>query len=256
MNRLNYLWRLSATALSFGLFGVGGVLIGLLLVPLSMLLPLRDREGFGKTVIHHTFNLFSHIMCWLGVMTYSGTKIERLRQAGQLIVANHPTLIDVVFLIAKVKRADCIVKGDLLKNPFMRGAIKFAGYIVNDDPGRVVELASASLKRGNSLVIFPEGTRSSPDQPLKLMRGAANIAIRAGYNLTPVVIICRPLTLGRGDRWYHIPTKRIDYSVRVGNQIYVDPFIRHDRAIAARRLTQYLEIYLQKESGWDEWTSD
>jgi len=62
------------------------------------------------------------------------SRLEKLNRPGQLIIANHPTLVDIVFLISRVKQANCIVKQKLWHNPFMRGPILNAGYISNGDP--------------------------------------------------------------------------------------------------------------------------
>ncbi|WP_245395071.1 hypothetical protein [methane-oxidizing endosymbiont of Gigantopelta aegis] len=42
---------------------------------------------------------------------------DKLNRPGQLIVANHPTLIDIVFLISRIPYACCIVKDSLWHNP-------------------------------------------------------------------------------------------------------------------------------------------
>src|SRR5258708_5298809 len=52
---------------------------------------------------------------------------ERLRREGLLILANHPTVIGAVLVMAFVRHADCIVKGRLWDNPFTRGPVSAAG---------------------------------------------------------------------------------------------------------------------------------
>jgi hypothetical protein len=96
------------------------------------------------------------------------------------VLANHPTLIDVVFLISLLPNADCVVKR-VACNPFMRGPVRAAGYISNDDGAGLVDDCIAAVRAGGSLVIFPEGTRSVPGQPPRLQRGAANIAVRGRW---------------------------------------------------------------------------
>jgi len=105
---------------------------------------------------------FVGLMRGLGVLDYRLHDCERLQRPGLLVLANHPTLIDVVFLLALIPHADCVVKGRLARNPFTRGPIRAAGYITNEEPQGVLEAAGASLARGNALILFPEGTRSVP----------------------------------------------------------------------------------------------
>ena len=94
------------------------------------------------------------------------------------MLANHPSLIDVVVLISIIPNADCVVKAHLFKNPFLRGVVKNTGYISNADPEGLLVDCKKSLAAGNNLIIFPEGTRTKVGQAVKFQRGAANIALR------------------------------------------------------------------------------
>ena len=247
--KIDYFWRVIATGLSFAIFGVGGFLITASTIPISLILPHGKREVFAKKLIQVTFKLFVIVMWLLGVLRYKVDGFEKFEGPGQLVIANHPTLIDIVFLIAMIPKADCIVKNRLLQNPFMLGAIRFAGYIANDNPEAVIELSAKSLARGNNLIIFPEGTRSKRHEPLRLLRGAANIAIRTQHNLRPVIINSDPLTLGKGEKWYCIPERRVDYSMSVRDELHIGPYLTLDRWKASRKLTGYLESYFSMESG-------
>lgn len=249
---LNYFWRLIATAISFSLFGLGGLVISLVALPFSLCLDGSQHKKFAKKLVRRAFFCFVHIMRILGVLSFSSENLEVLKTRRQLIIANHPTLLDIVFLIAMVPSADCIIKSDLLRNPFMRGAIRFASFISNDDPELVIEQAVASLARGNSLIIFPEGTRSKRCESLHFRRGAANIAVRTRVDLRPVIISCSPLTLGKEDKWYEIPPTKVHYHMCVRDTLAVDAFLGEANTIAARKLTQYLETYFNTESLWNE----
>jgi 1-acyl-sn-glycerol-3-phosphate acyltransferase len=221
-------------------------------IPISLLLPHDKREVFAKKLIQLTFKSFVIIMWLLGVLRYKVEGFDKFEEAGQLVIANHPTLIDIVFLIAMIPNADCIVKSRLLSNPFMLGAIRFAGYIANDDPEAVIELSAQSLARGNNLIIFPEGTRSKRNEPLRLLRGAANIAVRTQHNLRPVIIDSDPLTLGKGEKWYWVPGKRVQYFMSVRDELHIRPYLLLERWKASRKLTEYLESYFSMESRWNE----
>lgn len=248
-------WRVLARALCFLVFGIGGLLIPLLIVPVLYLLPgdQFDRQRRGKLVIHHVLRVYIGLMRWLGVLSYEIHGQADLKNA-QLVLANHPTLIDVVFLLAIIPNANCVVKSGLLKNPFTRGPIKAAGYIINDDKADdVIEAAEHVFKQGNALIVFPEGTRTVPGQPLKLKRGAANIAIRTAADITPVIIRCHPVTLTKGEPWYRVPKHKPHFSIEVKPVIAIRPYIdQHKPALAARDLTRDLNAFFTKEIGPDE----
>lgn len=252
LDKIRYGWRWLATAFSFFMFGVGGVVIPLVVVPILYCLPggrIR-REQRGQRFIHYSFGRFIWMMKFLGVLTYEVTDVERLKQA-KLILANHPSLLDVVFLISLVPNANCIVKAALIRNPFMRGSIKAAGYIINDgDAEDVITAANDVFQKGQAMIVFPEGTRTEPSQLIRLKRGAANIAVRTAVDITPVLISCVPTTLTKQDRWYQIPDTPMHFRIRVKEKISIAPYINDFSSTkGARALTQDLTTYFNNEAG-------
>ncbi len=244
-------WRVFATGLSFALFGIGGMLLRIVVFP-SLSLFVRApaaRRRAAREAVRLSFRAFVGIMRTLGVLRYQVHGLDKLNREGQLILANHPTLIDTVFLIAFVRNADCIVKGTLSNNPFMRGPIRAAGYICNDRGPELVEDCIGSLRAGGNLIIFPEGTRTPPGGSATLKRGAANVAVRGMRAVTPVVIRCDPPTLGKGDKWWHVPPHQAQFNIEVKDDIAVDAFRADDvpDVVAARRLTEYLQQFFMKE---------
>lgn len=244
-------WRVLGTGLSFAAFGLGGLLLWLLVFP-AVRAGVRDaarRGRIARAVIRRAFTAHVALMRALGVLTYEIIGAERLRRPGLLILANHPTLIDVVFLVSLVEDADCIVKARLLRNPFTRGPVLATGYVVNDEGPGLVEDCVRTLRAGRRLVVFPEGTRTPRDADLgPLRRGAANVAVRGGFDLTPVLIRCSPRTLGKGEKWYRVPSRRFHVRIEVLEDIPVAPFLAGGgEALAARRLTGHLGVVFKTE---------
>ncbi|MES2048374.1 MAG: lysophospholipid acyltransferase family protein [Pseudomonadota bacterium] len=247
LDRMGLYWRVIATGLSFVSFGIGGLVLRVLIFPLLNLLvwQRQKRTAFARGIIRLTFRSFVGLMRGLGVLRYELVGAHRLERSGLLILANHPTLIDTVFLMAFVKHADCIVKGGLWNNPFTRGPVRAAGYINNDQGADLIGDCIASLSSGNNLIIFPEGTRTPSSGVINLKRGAANIAARGRYNMTPVVISCVPMTLGKGEKWWRVPARFAQFRIEVKEDIAIDQFVAHgaSEVMAARRINDYLEHY-------------
>lgn len=250
LERLNHGWRIVATGLGFLSFGLGGMALWLLVFPLLALL-VRDRarrSRLARSIIRHSFAGHIELMRVLGVLTYEIQGIERLQRSGLLVLANHPTLMDVVFLVSLIPDADCVVKSRLARNPFTRGPIQATGYICNDSGAGLVEDCIRTVRSGRNLLIFPEGTRTPLVGAGRLQRGAANIAVRGVLDITPVTIRCQPPTLSKGQKWYRIPSRRFHVSIDVGEDLPIAPFlVDFNEAMASRRLTEYLTTYFAGE---------
>lgn len=248
-----YCWRLIATGFCFFCFGLGGVILGTLVLPLFFLYPFgKDKKArFSRKAIQLGFRAFIELMRGSGVLRYHLSGFDQLnRQHGQLIIANHPSLIDVVFLIAFIDNASCIVKRALFKNPLVMASITSAAYIPNDEATTLLDACVNCLNEGTNLIIFPEGTRTTPGINSKLQRGAARVALRAGTPLQTVIISCNPSTLTKAEKWYNIPAKRPLFILRVSSRIDVIDFTKEQQPHAARELTRQIEdFFLQENEG-------
>jgi 1-acyl-sn-glycerol-3-phosphate acyltransferase len=252
LERINYYWRLFGTGLSFFVFGAVGVAFWGMLFPLfeKFLGAGIEKKRRSRFLMNRVFRIYLDFMRAIGILNYEVHGAERLDAAGRLIVANHPCLLDIVFLISHIKNATCIVKPALVANPFMRIPINAMGYIYAEDPEAVVDRCVAELREGGSLIVFPEGTRTTPGKPLKFQRGAAAIALQAGAKILPITIGCSPTTLTKQEKWYQIPQKKFTLSLHVGDDIELSPIPENaERSLETRRVTRQLENYFIERLG-------
>lgn len=243
--RINYYWRLLATASAFTLFGIGGVIIPVLASPvLFVVSPDKQRRRLlARRLVSFVFRCFVYYMRVVGILRWQYRDVDQLRHPGQLIIANHPTLLDVVFLVSLIPNACCIVKGPVFSNPAMRGLVSMAGYIVNTEGESLLQAADEALAEGACLVIFPEGTRSRAGENMQIQRGWARIALRSQVCPTRVLIKCNPPTLSKQHKWYHIPDRHFVISVDVKDRMPVDVYAGLPPAQGARRMTNDLKTY-------------
>lgn len=250
IERLNYCWRLFATGGCFAAFGLGGFALWTVVFPVVRMLPGGSRAERVRKVIQQSFAAFIWLMKTLGIMRLEVSGAERLRNCRNvLVLANHPTLIDVVALVSLMPDASCIVKQALWQNPFLGGVVRAAGYLSNSDADRLIDDCAAGLASGSPLIIFPEGTRSRPNQPLAFQRGAAYIALRSAKPILPVLIDCSPTTLTKQEKWYQIPHRPFHLRIKVLDPLGPELWLRPDEAqsIAVRRLTTTLESHFTQE---------
>ena len=174
---------------------------------------------------------------------------QRLQEAhGGLILANHPTLIDVVITVAKLPDAICVVKGELFRNRYLGGVMRATGYISNDVGEQMLQEAQHHLAQNRCIVLFPEGSRSVPGKPLHFKRGTANIAVRMNAPILNIFITCTPITLTKGTPWWVVPDSRANIDLWVQPWAQTTDFSdnNNDAPAAARRFTQALQNYYEQ----------
>ena len=181
MKTLDYCRRFFATLFGFILFGVAGVLFKIALLPYTLKSTKGDikRQLEARRMIGKVWRFFVGYLQWSGVLSVRFNGLEKLGRPGQLILANHPSLLDVVLLISHCSEPNVLVKKDLLNNFSMKSQIIASGYIPNDESMEMLEEIDAVFKSGQSLLIFPEGTRTGWDGQVKMHRGAVSLGLRS-----------------------------------------------------------------------------
>jgi 1-acyl-sn-glycerol-3-phosphate acyltransferase len=117
---------------------------------------------------------------------------ERIPAGASLFVANHTSSADAPAVVGVIpRRVAILLKESLFKWPIAGQAFTLAGFIpVNrgdrDSAIASVEKATASLRRGQSFLIYPEGTRSPDGRLQDFKKGAVVMAIKAGVPIVPV----------------------------------------------------------------------
>lgn len=227
----------SALALLFFIaFGTGGLVMGCVLFPPLSL--FRARRAM-RALVRAGYRLFVGVGRVTGLFRVEMSKEDRARLAsmrGRVVVASHPSLIDVVILLARLPNATAVAKAAAGRNFFYSRVVN-AAFLVNDDPRRVLEDAHDLLARGGNLVVFPEGTRTPADEPRrKLHRGAAQIALHVGAPVACVSVACDPPVLAKGQPWWDVSDRTITFTLRLCGEIPVtapDPdAVPHAAAVA------------------------
>jgi len=249
-------WRIVATGFCFVMFGLGGLIVLCLVFPLLQLLVWRPllRQALARDIVCLCFQLFCKLMTTVGVISYEVRGREKLQRRGLLVVANHPSLIDVVMLVSLLRQPDCVVKAAAWRNPFMLGPVASCGFIRNQNGPQLIDDCIASVRRGSNLIIFPEGTRTRIEVLLQrqinpLQRGAANIAVRGRLLLTPVVITVTEPMLTKQQPWYRAPLRRPHFVLNVLDDMDPMSLVPADTAptLMARVVTEHLSDLFTRE---------
>ncbi|NVN49250.1 lysophospholipid acyltransferase family protein [Mycolicibacterium hippocampi] len=117
------------------------------------------------------------------------------KRGAVLLAANHTSMIDVLFLLAALRRqAIAMAMAELWKSPFTRWLVEVLGQIpvVRGDPesGRqAMESAVEALRNGALVGIFPEQKCVKPGEVAPYRPGVAVLSKRTNTPIIPVGII-------------------------------------------------------------------
>lgn len=168
-------------------------------------------RNFCRDLVRVSWAFFIKICKISGYLSFKFDDFN-LGKKGELIIANHPSLLDVVFFLSKIKHLNCVVKGKLGQNIFLAFAIKACGYISNRNDDELLTNCLNALQNGESLLIFPEGTRTK--DTIMLHKASFYIAIKQAITLRVMHIIMKPQSLKGWQKWYDVPTKTINYEFK------------------------------------------
>jgi 1-acyl-sn-glycerol-3-phosphate acyltransferase len=179
----------------------------------------ETAERAGRHGIMAGFQLYTRWLEHCGAYQLDLRALNALRDCGPLILApNHPSLIDAILILSHHQNLSCVMKADLMGNILLGPGARLARFIHNGSPRRMVREAVADLRRGGSVLLFPEGSRTAhaPVDPFK--KSVAVIARRARVPVQTLLIETDPKFLGKGCAWWTRPALPITYRVRPGRR--------------------------------------
>jgi 1-acyl-sn-glycerol-3-phosphate acyltransferase len=221
------------------------VVLGLLAIG-AALFNYRDRPGGIYDFVPRVWSKL--------ILATSGVRVrvhnmERAR-AGEprIFVANHVSWFDVTTLASFLPWPKFVAKSELFKVPVFGWAIKSVGMVELQRDNRKAafqsyEFAASQIRKGTSVVVFPEGTRGTDYSIRQFKKGPFVLAIAAGVPIVPIVthgtmetirkheIVVRP-----GNVDVHllepIPTAGLDYADRDALMVKVrDSMVRAMREL-------------------------
>lgn len=111
-----------------------------------------------------------------------------------ILAAKHQSAWDTMIFLLLVDGPSFVFKKELLWVPLFGWYLQRAGCIAIDRKGgaralrRMVEAARRALRRGQYIVIFPEGTRVAPGHKRPYHPGAAALYTQLGVPVVPVAV--------------------------------------------------------------------
>ena len=167
------------------------VVIASITIPFGLL-------GF-QNIVHHMNAFWGKCLVFFAmsrVVVIEG--VEKIYKDGAVIVvSNHQSQFDIPVLYAFLDiQFRWMAKASLFKIPFLGHAMKGAGYISVDREDKnnaksSLFAAAEMIKKGASVIIFPEGTTQGKKdgEMLPFKNGSFLLAKKAGVPILPITII-------------------------------------------------------------------
>ncbi len=177
------------------------VILGVVLCILpAMLLRALGMKRIADTFIYGTARLIANTVLWLvGIKVDMTGDIESIRERsrngeGFCFVSNHTSMLDIIFMLGQMKvKIGFIAKKQLLFIPFINILIGTTHSLFMDRKNLKKSVASIrkaekNIKKGYSMVIYPEGTRSKTGEIGTFKRGSFRLATESGADIVPITV--------------------------------------------------------------------
>lgn len=196
----------------FAFFGAGSLILSFILIPVGgIFIKGRKKREYFSHFIHKLWAWYTGVLISVGLIKIEQNNVEQMK--GKIIVATHPSFIDIVILIGIYDNSLCLAKKEILNNFFMKNIVKNVYIPNNVELDEFKDICKAALDDGYNIVIFPTGTRTVEGEDLKIHKGAAALQIDTGADIIPVKIECDYPFLQKNRPVYDAGNRVITYAI-------------------------------------------
>ena len=249
-----YAYRVFMKWMSYFVFGFGTLILVFLFFPVMTICihPVERFQKIARRLISASFRGFIRFMTIIGVVVFDADDINVFRNLkSSIVVANHPSHLDMVMMVSLIPNADMIVRGNLIDNFIVRGVVRRLYILSSLDFDDIVSACRKSLEKGNCLVIFPEGTRTPRTGKMRLKKGAVRLSLLTGVNIVPVHIGgTDKYGLGKKDPFTAFNhTEKYIYRIRIQPELSPEKYLGLEMPRAVRRFnTEVFNILSNPEN--------
>jgi 1-acyl-sn-glycerol-3-phosphate acyltransferase len=229
-----YMWTILATIV----FGV-----------LAIVTSLFSRTG---DMVHHVAQVWGKSILMISGIKVTIVGLEHLQaDRSYIFMSNHQSNFDIPVLFSKLNfQFRWLAKAELFKIPIFGRGMRGAGYISIDRSDRrsafrSLARAAESIRNGTSVLVFPEGTRSSNGRLLPFKKGGFVLAVDAAVPVVPIIINGTHAIMQKGE----MLIRRRQVRVQVLSPIDASEFSRKDKDLLMDRVRSAMIAALPAHMG-------
>jgi len=182
---------------SFGWFLIGCVLLSaMLLIVIQLPISLRHKQRIMNMAISRLCMSVVQIMIHAKRVIIDSDDLSR----PAIIIANHNSFVDLLWIIGYSPKVLLVTNEWVWNSPFFGFFIRYVDYIrAKEGKDFSLEMIKRKVDEGYSIVIFPEGTRSTDGRMGRFKKGAFYLAEELNLDILPLVTHGLHHVLPKGD---------------------------------------------------------
>lgn len=201
-------------------FSIGSILLGCVVFPVVKIFSGNEKlcKKRCTDIINRLWYILVKYLNFTKIIEIEYDKeISQIRN--KIIVASHPSFIDILVLIALIPNSLCLVKNSILKNFIMRNIVKSL-YITNDNSVEDFLLESEkALNDGFNIIIFPTGKRVTEGEDVQIHKGAAKLSIHSKFPIIPIKITTSEPFLTKNQSIFQLGKNTVKFSLKIQKEI-------------------------------------
>lgn len=175
--------------ISFGYFGLGGLILSLFSVTLIKIIPVSKKKKMKW--FHSIISKFKKSVLYTNPFvkkTILNPHNETFEKQS-IIIANHTSFLDILAIGMLHSKIIFLVNDWVYNSPIFGKAVRLAGfYPVSSGIDNGLEHLKTKIDQGYTLMAFPEGTRSTTNKMKRFHKGAFYLAETFNLDVIPVLI--------------------------------------------------------------------
>lgn len=201
----------------------------------------KSQELGDKYAYKKLQNISHHVLKKSKTNTFIEGK-ENIPEGPCLFVSNHQAIFDTFLLIATIdKLTGFIAKKEIEKIPLIGSWMKEIGTVYIDRKNiregmKAINKGVENLKKGRSMIIFPEGTRSLKSEMAEFKKGSMKLALKANVPIVPITIDGTYRVLEVGDQ-----VRGNSVKIRFHKPVYLESLSQDDKKNLSEILHETIE---------------